>query len=187
VTGGAYLGDLLPLPLTEEALEVVCRHVDQLQSRLHRSILLENPSTCLRFSHSTIPECEFLAAVASRTGCGILCDVNNLYVSACNHGLDASAWLAALPAIAVREYHLAGHALRVLPDGARIRIDDHGSRVCPAVWKLFAEALARFGPRPTLIEWDTDIPPLDTLLAEAALASDALVSCNREPADAFVA
>ena len=171
VIGGTYLGDLLPLPMTDEALDVVCRHVDQTQAFLQRRILIENPSTYLRFAHSTIPEWEFLAAVAQRTGCGILCDVNNIYVSACNHGWDASAYLAALPAPAIGEIHLAGHAVRQLDNGKVLRIDDHGSRVPAPVWALYVEALARFGPVSTLIEWDTDIPPLEVLLAEAAEAA----------------
>ncbi|MGC1817545.1 MAG: DUF692 domain-containing protein [Casimicrobiaceae bacterium] len=176
VTGGTYLADLLPLPLTGEALDVVCRHVDQVQIALKRRILVENPSTCLRYRHSSIPEWEFLSAVAARSGCGILCDVNNILVSARNHGFDASAYLAALPAAAIGEFHLAGHSRRELPGGRTILIDDHGSRVCPEVWALYSEALARFGPRPTLIEWDTHIPPLDVLLDEAALAARALAT-----------
>lgn len=171
VTNGVYLADLLPLPMTEEALDVVCHHVDQTQACLQRRILIENPSTYLRFQHSTIPEWEFLAAVAERTGCGILCDVNNIYVSASNHDWDASAYLAALPAEAVGEIHLAGHAVRQLDNGKVLRIDDHGSRVAHAVWELYAEALERFGPVPTLIEWDNDVPPLEVLLEEAALAA----------------
>ena len=171
VVGGIYLADLLPLPMTEEALAVVCRHVEQLQACLKRRILVENPSTYLQFRHSTIPEWEFLAWVAERTGCGILCDVNNIYVSACNHGWNASTYLAALPPAAIGEIHLAGHTLRRLEDGATLRIDDHGSRVPPAVWTLYAEALARFGSVPTLIEWDTDVPPLTVLIEEAAKAA----------------
>ena len=170
VVGGTYLADLLPLPMTEEALDVVCRHVEQAQACLKRRLLIENPSTYLRFRHSTIPEWEFLARVAERTGCGILCDVNNIYVSACNHGWDAATYLAALPPSAVAEIHLAGHAVKKLDDGQTLRIDDHGSRVVPAVWALYAEALARFGPVPTLVEWDTDVPPLEVLLGEAARA-----------------
>ena len=169
--GGTYLADLLPLPLTEEALEVVCRHVDQVQTHLKRRLLLENPSTYLRFRHSSIPEWEFLARVVERTGCGILCDVNNIYVSACNHGWDASTYLAALPPTAVGEIHLAGHAVKKFGDGHTLRIDDHGSRVAPAVWALYAEALARFGPVPTLIEWDTNVPPMAVLLEEAGHAA----------------
>jgi uncharacterized protein len=187
VTGGTYLADLLPLPLTEEALDVVCIHVDQVQAALRRPILVENPSTYLRYTHSTVPEWEFLAAVAARTGCGILCDVNNIYVSASNHGFDPSTYLAALPAAAIGEFHVAGHALRALPGGRTLRIDDHGSRVSSAVWTLLAEALARFGPRPTLIEWDTDIPPLEVLLEEAELASTALARVQTEVPHALAA
>ncbi len=171
VAGGNYLADLLPLPLTEEALEIVCRNVAQVQDHLKRRILVENPSTYLQFRHSTIPEWEFLALVARRTGCGILCDVNNIYVSASNHGWRASAYLAALPPEAVGEIHLAGHSLRQLNDARTLRIDDHGSRVAPDVWALYAEALALFGPVPTLIEWDTNVPPMMVLLEEAAHAA----------------
>jgi len=138
---------------------------------LKRRLLVENPSTYLQFAHSTIPEWEFLARLAKRTGCGILCDVNNIYVSTCNHGWDTSAYLAALPPELVCEIHLAGHAVRRLDGGQVLRIDDHGSRVAPEVWALYAEALARFGPVPTLIEWDTDVPPMAVLLEEAAYAS----------------
>jgi len=169
-----YLADLLPLPLTEEALDVMCRHVDELQGALGRRVLIENPSTYLRFAHSTIPEWEFLGALAARTGCGLLCDVNNIWVSACNHGWSARRYVAALPAHAVGEIHLAGHAMRALPDGRTLRIDDHGSRVSADVWALYAFALERFGARPTLIEWDTNLPALDVLLGEAALAQAAL-------------
>ena len=174
IAGGIYLADLLPLPMTEEALDVVCRNVQQMQDALQRRILVENPSSYLRYRHSTIPEWEFLAAVAQRTGCGILCDVNNIYVSACNHGWDASTYLAALPMQSVGEIHLAGHSVREIDGGQVLRIDDHGSRVAPQVWVLYRQALARFGPRPTLIEWDTNVPPLDVLLAEAAHAAELL-------------
>lgn len=179
IAGGTYLADLLPLPMTEEALDVVCRHVEQVQACLKRRILVENPSTYLQFRHSTIPEWEFLAKVAERTGCGILCDVNNIYVSACNHGWDASAYIAALPPAAVGEIHLAGHAVKKLDGGRTLRIDDHGSRVAPEVWALYAEALARFGPVPTLIEWDTGVPPLEVLLEEAARAAAVLEEAER--------
>jgi len=167
ITDGTYLADLLPLPMTEESLNVVCRHVDQVQSNMKRRILVENPSTYLRFCHSIIPEWEFMTAVAERTGCGILCDVNNIYVSAHNHGWDASTYLAALPPAVIGEIHLAGHSVRPLGDGSTLRIDDHGSRVIAEVWALYRKALERFGPVPTLIEWDTDVPPLDVLLGEA--------------------
>jgi uncharacterized protein len=167
VVDGTYLADLLPLPMTEEALDVVCRNVDHAQSMLGRPLLIENPSTYLRFRHSTIPEWEFLAALAHRTGCGILCDVNNIYVSSCNHGWSAADYLDGLPAPAIGEIHLAGHSVRQLEAGRTLRIDDHGSQVAPAVWDLYAAALDRFGRVPTLIEWDTRIPPLDVLLAQA--------------------
>jgi uncharacterized protein (UPF0276 family) len=187
VAGGTYLPDLLPLPLTEEALAVVCRNVDAAQAFLGRRILVENPSSYLRYRHSAIPEWEFLAAVAARTGCGILCDVNNIYVSAQNHGWDAAAYLAALPAPAIGEIHLAGHAVRRLDDGTILRIDDHGSRVAPAVWTLYAAALDRFGAVPTLIEWDTDIPPLATLLDEARHAQALLDERGRKAGHADAA
>ena len=171
VAAGNYLADLLPLPMTEEALDVVCRNVVQFQDCLRRRILVENPSTYLQFRHSTIPEWEFLVRVAERTGCGILCDVNNIYVSACNHGWRTSAYLAALPPEAVGEIHLAGHSVRRIDETRTLRIDDHGSPVVPEVWALYAEALARFGPVPTLIEWDTNVPPMAVLLEQAGHAA----------------
>lgn len=180
VSGGNYLADLLPLPMTEEALTAVCRNVDCMQSKLRRRVLVENPSTYVQFRHSTIPECEFMAAVAARTGCGILCDINNIYVSAKNHGWDASAYVAQLPPTALGEIHLAGHSVRELPDGGTLRIDDHGSRVIDEVWSLYGEALRRFGPIPTLIEWDTDLPPLDVLVAEAHHADAVILAATDE-------
>jgi uncharacterized protein (UPF0276 family) len=185
VAGGTYLADLLPLPMTGEALEVVCRHVDQVQTALGRQILVENPSTYLRFAHSTIPEWEFLAHVAQRTGCGILCDVNNIYVSACNHGWNPHSYLAALPPAAIGEIHLAGHSVRQLENGRTLRIDDHGSRVAPEVWALYEAALQRFGPVPTLIEWDTDVPPLGILAEQAAIAEATLEAVRHERAHAL--
>jgi hypothetical protein len=173
VAGGVYLNDLLPLPYTEESLSVVCRNVERTQAFLARRIMVENPSTYLRFSHSTIPEWEFMAAIAERTDCGILLDVNNIHVSACNHGFDAAAYLAAVPAAAVREIHLAGHAVKRIGD-ATLRIDDHGSPVADAVWNLYEAAIARFGAVPTLIEWDSNIPELPVLVAEAAKADQVI-------------
>ena len=145
-----------------------------MQCTLRRKILVENPSTYTQFRHSTIPEWEFMAAVAARTGCGILCDVNNIFVSAKNHSWDALAYVAALPREVIGEIHLAGHSIRELADGGTLRIDDHASCVADEVWSLFAEALRRFGPIPTLIEWDNNIPPLEVLLAQARRA-DALI------------
>ncbi len=187
VVDGTYLADLLPLPMTEEALAVVCRNIDRVQSRLRRKILVENPSSYLRFAHSSIPEREFIAAVAACTGCGILCDVNNVYLSAWNQGWDALAYLEALPAAAVEEIHLAGHAERPVDNGRILRIDDHGSRVAPEVWALYAAALSRFGAVPTLIEWDTDIPALDVLQDEAARAQAALDRTHARRSDALAA
>ncbi len=171
MSGGRYLADLLPLPMTEEALGLVCRHVQQTQEALRRPILIENPSSYLQFRHSSIPEWEFLAAVADRSGCGILCDINNIFVSASNHGWDPLRYLDALPAAAIGEFHLAGHAEMTLADGRLVRIDSHGARVAAPVWTLYEAAVRRFGPRPTLIEWDTDVPAFEVLLDEAASAT----------------
>ena len=168
-TAGAYLNHLLPLPYTEESLAVVCRNVAEVQAVLGRRVLIENPSAYLRFTTSTIPETEFLAELVRRTGCGLLCDVNNVYVTAQNLGLDPVAYLDALPAVAVGEIHLAGHSVNDV-DGRPLLIDDHGAPVGPAVWRLYEHALRRFGAVPTLVEWDTDIPPLEVLVTEAQRA-----------------
>jgi hypothetical protein len=172
-SGGAYLNHLLPLPYTDETLAVVASHIHEVQETLGHGILIENPSSYLRFRHSTIPEPEFLAELARRTGCGLLCDVNNIYVTAWNLGLDAIAYLDALPTGIVGEIHVAGHAQNDA-DGQIILIDDHGSRVAAPVWALYREALQRFGPVPTLVEWDTDIPELHVLLDEARIADNLL-------------
>lgn len=187
VFGGAYLNHLLPLPYTEEALATVCRHVSETQEALGCRLGLENPSSYLRFRDSHIPEPEFLTEVARRTGCGILCDVNNVYVSASNFGQDPVAYLDRLPASAVvDEIHLAGHTVNDA-DGQPILIDDHGAPVVDAVWQLYAHALARFGPVPTLIEWDTNIPALAVVLGEAEAADRLLVRAARGDRDARAA
>lgn len=170
VAGGRYFNDLLPLPYTEEALRVVVRNVDRLQDRLGRQVLVENPSCYLAFAHSTLSEPEFLAELVGRSGCGLLLDANNIAVTAHNLRLDPRAWLTDLPASAIGEYHLAGHAVNDA-DGEPILIDDHGSRVAEGVWTLFDGIVRRYGPRPTLMEWDTDLPPLDVLLDEAGRAA----------------
>jgi uncharacterized protein (UPF0276 family) len=167
---GVYLADLLPLPYTYEALTVVADNVDRVQTALGRTILIENPSTYLSFTASIIEEPEFLATLALRTGCGILCDVNNIYVSARNLGADPYDYFPALVSAPIGEIHLAGHAVRQLDKGQEIRIDDHGSTVDPAVWSLYEHSLSLFGPVPTLIEWDTDIPAFAVLEDEAAQA-----------------
>jgi uncharacterized protein len=178
VANGTYLPDLLPLPYTEEALDVVCRNVTQVQDALGRQLLVENPSTYLSYAASALSEADFLAAVSTRTGCGVLLDINNIYVSACNQrrsaGLVLESWFQALERSSVREMHLAGHAVVATTTGDELRIDDHGDQVCAAVWALYARALEYFGALPTLLEWDTRLPEFATLQAEAALAQDLL-------------
>jgi uncharacterized protein len=166
---GRHYNDLLPLPYTEEALSHVCMRVDAVQSCLGRRILVENVSSYYAFPESTIPEADFVAAVARRTGCGLLLDVNNVYVNACNHGLDPDAYLAALPQAAVAEIHLAG-----FDASGPCVIDTHGAPVAAPVWALYDRAVERFGGVPTLIEWDTDIPGFHVLEQEAAIAQAVL-------------
>jgi uncharacterized protein (UPF0276 family) len=169
VADGAYLNDLLPLRYDEAALSVVARNVQTVQDSLKRRVLIENLSAYLAFAGSTMTEAEFLAELVNRTGCGLLLDVNNVHVSAHNIGFDARAFIDTLPARSIGEIHLAGHAVNELGDDT-VLIDDHGSRVPPAVWSLYAHAIEKLGPRPTLIEWDTDVPSLDVLLGEAMWA-----------------
>lgn len=168
--GGRYYNDLLPLPYTEEALAVVVRNVQRLQERLGRRVSIENPSCYLGFRHSTLSEPEFLAEVVRRSGCGLVLDANNVVVTAHNLRLDPAGWLEDLPVHAVTEYHLAGHAVNDA-DGEPVLIDDHGSRIDDRVFELFGEMVHRYGRRPTLVEWDTDIPALDVLLGEARRAA----------------
>ncbi|MDB5458958.1 MAG: hypothetical protein JWO72_699 [Caulobacteraceae bacterium] len=184
--GPLHLPDLLPLPYTEEAFAVVRANVDHVQEALGRPILIENPSTYLRFAGSRLGEAEFLGALACATGCGVLLDINNIHVSVMNQGGDPGhaldAYLRVIPHAAVGEIHLAGHAVRELGGGRRVRIDDHGSRVSAEVWALYARAVRRLGPRPTLIEWDTDIPDFRVLEEEAAAAQAILdQAAAREP------
>jgi len=169
IADGVYLGDLLPLPYTEETLDIVTSNVDAAQDALGRQILVENPSRYLHFRHSTISEPEFLAELARRTGCGLLLDVNNVFVTCTNLDLDALSYLDALSESPVGEIHLAGHS-RVQRGNAAILIDDHASTVSSPVWQLYERALERFGMAPTLIEWDKDLPPFDTLMSEAHAA-----------------
>ncbi len=170
---GVYFADLLPAPLSAEALDRLCANIDEAQDALGRQILIENPSNYLRLPDSDIPELEFLVAAARRTGCGLLVDVSNVYVSAANIGYDADAYIDALPVELIGEVHLAGHAVEEA-DGRRLLIDNHGAAVAQAVWALYARLIARSGPRPTLIEWDTDIPNWRVLHAEARKADDYL-------------
>lgn len=168
--GGVYLNDLLPLPYTEEALTHMIGRVREVQDYLGRQILIENVSSYLEFKASELREWEFLGALAEESGCGLLLDVNNVYVSSRNHDFDPSAYLARLPRKAVREIHLAGHSIN-RHDDVEILIDTHSAPVCDAVWRLYERAIERFGRVPTLIEWDTDIPALDVLVQEAARAN----------------
>jgi uncharacterized protein (UPF0276 family) len=167
--GGRFANDLLPLPYTDEALRHVSSRIAQVQDFLGRRILIENVSSYLQFECSRMPEWEFLSAVAAESGCGILLDLNNIYVAARNFGFEAQRYLDAMDPCAVREIHLAGHS-SVEFEGQELLIDTHGTPVCDAVWSLYRAALRRFGDVPTLIEWDTDIPALKVLMAEAAKA-----------------
>ena len=171
--GDRQLNDLLPLKLDAEALDLMCARVQQVQDSLQRQLLLENVSTYLRFHADAMSEAEFMAALSARTGCGLLLDINNLYVNQCNHGEDALAAIAAIGVGMVGEMHLAGHL--VTPQAV---IDHHGDTVADPVWRLYEAALQRFGPVPTLIEWDTDIPALDVLLGEADKARALAERCS---------
>ncbi|VVQ25040.1 hypothetical protein PS925_05653 [Pseudomonas fluorescens] len=164
---GRCLNDLLPLPLTEASLDLVCGRVDQVQSVLGRQLLLENVSTSVRFKDDTLGESQFLAEVVARTGSGVLLDLNNLYVNQCNHHEPTLAAMRDLPVGAVCELHLAGHSE---VDG--LLVDDHGSGVSEPVWALYRQALKRFGRVPVLVEWDTRLPPLSVLLEQVATAAE---------------
>src|SRR5205823_6387178 len=170
--GGVYANDLLPLPYTREALAHVARRVDRVQQRLGRRILVENVLSYLEYHASEMSEWDFLAALARDSGCGILLDINNIHVSACNHGFDPLAFLRAMPADSVGEMHLAGYTVnRVTADDGReveLLIDTHSRPVSPPVWSLYESALQIVGPRPTIVEWDAELPPLGGLLDEAS-------------------
>lgn len=167
---GVFLNDLLPLPYTEATLALVVGHVDQVQSALKRRILIENPSTYLRFAMEQMPETTFLRELARRSGCGLLLDVNNVFVSAANHGFDPADYLADFPVEHVEEIHLAGHASVEVAGGESLLIDTHDRPVSERVWMLYRLLLSRIGPCPTLIEWDADIPPWARLAADVARA-----------------
>jgi uncharacterized protein (UPF0276 family) len=179
---GAYLNDLLPLPYDEETLQLVATHLDHVQEGLARPYLVENPSSYVGFGTSTMTEVEFLSELVRRTGCRLLCDVSNIHVSGHNMGYDPRRYIDELPADAIGELHLGGFTAE--PDeatpGGDVLIDTHAATISACVWDLYAYAMRRFGPRPTLIEWDNDIPPLTTLMAEAGradeVASSALIA-----------
>ena len=175
VTGGVYFNDLLPIPYDEEALATIARNVMRFQEAIGRPVMVENPSTYLRHAQSDRAEPQFLAELCQRSGCGLLLDVNNVFVSTENHGDDARAYLAAVAHLPIGEIHLSGHHLRQIGNRS-IRIDDHGSPVSDPVWALYEHALSLIGPRPTLIEWDSALPPLETLLAEAGKAQERLAA-----------
>lgn len=166
-----FLNDLLPMPYDQPTLDRVCRHIDAVQETLGRRMLLENPATYVEFSQSTYAETAFIGEIVRRTDCGLLLDVNNVYVSCSNHGRDPRRYLAEFPLASVGEIHLAGFNRETDSLGAPLLIDSHASRVDEAVWALFDDVMAQIGPKPVLIEWDHDVPPLDVLLAEAQRAN----------------
>lgn len=168
------LNDLLPVPYTQQSLEVFSRNIDHTQTALQQQILIENPSSYFELKSSELTECEFLVTLAKRSGCKILLDVNNVYVSACNHGFDAREYIKSIPRQLVGEIHLAGHSLQKIPNpngaAGNVRIDDHGSLTCDEVWRLYQFTLAHVGKQPTLIEWDTNVPTWQVLYGEAEKA-----------------
>jgi hypothetical protein len=180
-----FLNDLLPLPYTEETLASVCAHIDQTQETLRRRMLLENPSTYVLFAESAIPETEFLAAIARRTGCGLLLDINNVEVSATNHDFDPLAYLEAFPLEHVGEIHVAGYAEAEDDAGRRLLIDAHDSPVRPGVWALYETVISRIGSRPTLVEWDNEVPEWPVLHAEARRADRHAAQANAAGTGAF--
>jgi uncharacterized protein (UPF0276 family) len=179
---GVYINDLLPLPYTQQTLARVTEHIDAVQMALGHQMLLENPSSYVSISESTIPEVAFLAEVSARTGCGLLLDVNNVFVSSVNHGTSPHNYLDAFPFDRVKEIHLGGHYEDEDDAGAPLLIDAHGSPVVAAVWELYRYALARGGPIPTLIEWDNEVPDWPTLLAEAVQAERIIGDLSRASA-----
>ncbi len=179
---GEYLNDLLPLPYNEETLRVVSAHVDEVQQGLGRAYLVENPSSYVGIATSTMTETEFLGALVERTGCRLLCDVSNVYLSGHNLGYDPRHYLDTMPAEAIGELHLGGFVAEDddANPGQQVLVDTHDQRIADPAWDLYAYALRRFGPKPTLIEWDSDLPTVATLLAEAARA-DAIAAATQEP------
>ncbi len=179
---GVYFNDLLPLPYTSNTLARVAQHIDEVQSVLGRTMLLENPSSYIRLADSTIPEVDFLAEISRRTGCGLLLDINNVFVSARNHDTASLAYLEEFPLDRVKEIHLGGHHEDIDDAGAPLLIDDHGSPVADAVWTLYQHVVDRTGPIPTLIEWDNDIPDWPTLCDQALAAENILAAASRASA-----
>ncbi len=180
--GDTFLNDLLPAPYHAATLHRVCDHIDRVQQRLQRRMLLENPATYVEFAASTMAETDFIGEVVKRTGCGLLLDVNNVYVSCTNHGRDPQDFIEALPLAATGQIHLAGYAQDIDAAGAPLLIDSHGAPIAQAVWDLYRFTLERSGPLPTLIERDNDIPAFPVLLAEAQQAEMLLQTCLSEAA-----
>jgi hypothetical protein len=180
--GGVYFNDLLPLPYTLPTLARVAEHIDTVQTVLGRTMLLENPSSYVRLAESVIPEVDFLAELSKRTGCELLLDINNVFVSSKNHGVDPLSYLQSFPFDRVKEIHLGGHDEEADDAGMPLLIDSHGSAVADAVWTLYAQVIGRTGALPTLIEWDNDVPDWPTLCAEAIAAQDILADATRASA-----
>jgi uncharacterized protein (UPF0276 family) len=180
--GGTFFNDLLPLPYTEATLDRVCQHIDQVQEAIGRPILLENPSTYIAFASSTMSEAEFIRAAAWRTGCGLLLDINNVFVSANNHGYSPTAYLEGFPLERMGEIHLAGHSEQQDDEDELLLIDSHDRAVSEPVWDLYESVIARLGPTPTLIEWDSNLPAWSVLREQAVQAHRILSSQDIQPA-----
>lgn len=168
--GNIFLPDLLPMPYTQDSLDIICQNIQQTQDYLQREILIENPSSYLEYQDCELREADFLIELCKKSGAKILLDINNIFVSAHNHQWDAKKYIDTIPAALVKELHLAGHSSKMISDNKMLKIDTHNNKVCKEVWELYVYGLNRFGQIPTLIEWDADIPELTVLLAEAKKA-----------------
>jgi len=177
--GQHNLNDLLPMPYTNESLNTFVTNISRTQECLQRHILIENPSSYFELNYNEYSEAEFIVAVAQKSGCQILLDINNVYVSAKNHGFDAKAYIDSIAPSLIGEIHLAGHSVQSLLTG-EIRIDDHGSQVCDDVWALYQYTLGKMGPKPTLIEWDTNVPDWHVLASQAEIAHQHLISTSKK-------
>lgn len=180
-----FLNDLLPLPYTEETLKLVCEHIDQVQDYCKCQLLLENPSTYLAFAHNDYSEIQFISELTKRTGCSLLLDINNVFVSCTNHSIDPHDYICHFPLHAVQEFHLAGYTEDIDDDGETLLIDSHDREVLKKVWDLYELALTLTKPKPTLIEWDANIPDWPTLLAEAKRADSLLQKETALPKSAY--
>ncbi|MGF6505801.1 MNIO family bufferin maturase [Paraburkholderia sp. 32] len=182
--GGAFFNDLLPLPYTKATLDTVCEHIDQVQDAIRRPILLENPSTYIAFASSTMSESEFIREVVQRTGCGLLLDINNVFVSAVNHRFSAETYLDELPLERVGEIHLAGHSEQRDDEDEMLLVDSHDCVISDSVWHLYRDIVGRIGPRPTLVEWDSNLPAWSVLRDQALSArrimTEQMTLCSQE-------